>query len=208
MISLVIWSYCCCCSVAQLYPTMQLHGLQHARPPYLSQPPRACSNSCPLSWWCHPTISSSVICFSSCPQSFSTSGSFQMSQLFASAGQSIRVSASTSDLPMNTQGWFSLGWTGWISWQSKGLSRVFSTPQFTSINSLVLSFLYTPTLTSIHDHWKNHNLNYYPKPSENMLLWIALNMLEEWSTKVVNNIKKWNEGLMENSAKLGIWSKK
>ena len=84
------------------------------------------SNSCPLSWWCHPTISSSVLPFSSCPQSFSASGSFLMSQLFALGGQSIGVSASTSVLPMNTQDWFPLGWTGWISLQSKGLSRVFS----------------------------------------------------------------------------------
>jgi len=84
------------------------------------------SNSCPLSQWCHPTISSSVIPFTSCPQSFPASGSFQMSQLFASGGQSIGVSASTSVLPMNTQDWSPLEWTGWISLQSKGLSRVFS----------------------------------------------------------------------------------
>ena len=83
-------------------------------------------NSCPLSQWWHPTISSSVIPFSSCPQSFPASGSFQMSQLFASGGQSVGVSASTSVLPMNIQDWFPLGWTGWISLQSKGLSRVFS----------------------------------------------------------------------------------
>ena len=83
-------------------------------------------NSCPLSWWCHPTISSSVIPFSSCPQSFPASGSFPMSQLFRSGGQSIGVSASTSVLPMNTQDWSPLEWTGWISLQSKGLSRVFS----------------------------------------------------------------------------------
>ena len=100
------------------------HGLQHTRPPCPS--PRVCSNSCPLSWWCHPTISSSVIPFSSSPQSLPASGSFQMSQLFVSGGQSIGVSASTSVLPMNTQDWSPLGWTGWISLQSKGLSRVFS----------------------------------------------------------------------------------
>ena len=84
------------------------------------------SNSCPLSWWCHPTISSSVTSFSSCPQSFSASGSFQMSQLFTSGGQSTGASASASVLPMNTQDLSPLGWTGWISLQSKGLSRVFS----------------------------------------------------------------------------------
>ena len=99
------------------------HGLQHIRH---SCPSWARSNSCPLSQWCHPTISSSVIPFSSCLQSFPASGSFQMSQLFTSGGQSIRVSASTSVLPMNTQDWSPLGWTGWISLQSKGLSRVFS----------------------------------------------------------------------------------
>ena len=87
---------------------------------------RVYPNSCPLSWWCHPTISSSVVPFSSCLQSFPASGSFQMSQLFASGGQSIGVSASTSVLPMITQDWSPLGWTGWISLQSKGLSRVFS----------------------------------------------------------------------------------
>ena len=94
------------------------HGLQHARLP--------CPDSCPLSQWCHPTISSSVVPFSSCLQSFLASGSFPMSQFFASGGQSIGVSASASVLPMNTQDWSPLGWTGWISLQSKGLSRVFS----------------------------------------------------------------------------------
>jgi len=96
------------------------------RLPWLSPSPGACSNSCPLSQWCRPTISSSVVPFSSCLQSFPASGSFPMSQFFASGGQSIGVSASTSVLPMNTQDWFPLGWTGWISLQSKGLSRVFS----------------------------------------------------------------------------------
>ena len=102
------------------------HELQHARPPCPSPTPGVHPNPCPLSWWCHPTISSSVIPFSSCLQSFPGSGSFQMSQLFASGGQSIGVSASTSVLPMNTQDWSPLGWAGWISLQSKGLSRVFS----------------------------------------------------------------------------------
>ena len=102
------------------------HELQHTRPPCPSPTPGDHPNPCPLSWWCHPTISSSVVPFSSCPQSFPASGSFQMSQLFASGGQSIGVSASTSVLTMNTQDWFPLGWTGWISLQSRGLSRVFS----------------------------------------------------------------------------------
>ena len=101
------------------------HGLQHVRLPCPSPTFRACSNSCPSSWWCHPTISSSVIPFSSCLQSFPASGSFLMSQFFSSGGLSIAVSASASVLPMNIQDWFPLGLTGWISLQSKGLSRVF-----------------------------------------------------------------------------------
>ena len=135
--------------------SLQPHEPQHARPPCPSPTPRVHPNSCPLSRWCHPTISSSVIPFSSCSQSLPASGSFQMSQLFASGGQSIGVSTSTLVLPMNTQDWSALGWTGWISLQSKGLSRVFSnTTVQKSINSSVLSFLYSPTLTSIHDYWK------------------------------------------------------
>ena len=101
-------------------------GLQHARLLSPSPTPGGCSNSCPLSRWCHPTISFSVIPFSSCLQSFPGSGSFLMSQLFASGGQSTRASASASVLPMNIQDWFPLGWTGLISLQSKGISRVFS----------------------------------------------------------------------------------
>ena len=102
------------------------HGLQHTRPPCSSPTPGVHPNSCPLNQWCHPTISSSVIPFSSCPQSVPASGSFQMNQLFAWGGQSIGVSASTSVLPKNTQDWSPLGWTSWISLQSSGLSRVFS----------------------------------------------------------------------------------
>ena len=100
------------------------HGLHHIRPPCPSPTPRVYPNS---GWWCHPTISSSVVPFSSCLQSFPASGSFPVSQLFTSGGQSIGVSASTSVLPMNTQDWSPLGWTGWISLLSKGLSRVFPT---------------------------------------------------------------------------------
>ena len=99
---------------------------KHARPPGPSPTARVYPNPCQLSQWCHPAISSSVVPFSSCPQSFLASGSFQMSQLFASGGQTIGVSASISVLPMNTQDWSPLGWVGWISLQSKGLSRVFS----------------------------------------------------------------------------------
>ena len=106
--------------------SLRPHELQHARPPCPSKTPGVHSNSCPFSQWCHPIISSSIVCFSSCLQSLPASGSFPMSQLFTWSGQSIRVSASTSVLPMNTQDWSPLGWTGWISLQSKGLSRVFS----------------------------------------------------------------------------------
>ena len=113
-------------SVTQSCLTLQPHGLLHSRPPCPSPTPRAYSNPCPLSRWCHSTISSSVISFSSCLQSFPASGSFQMSQLFASGGQSIGVSALASVLPIDIQGWFPLGWTGWISLQSNGLSRIFS----------------------------------------------------------------------------------
>ena len=106
--------------------SLRPHESQHARPPCPSPTPRVYSNPCPLSQGCHPTISSSVVPFSSCSQSFPASGSFQVSQLFASSGQSIGVSASISVLPMTIQDSFPLGWTGWISLQSKGLPRVFA----------------------------------------------------------------------------------
>ena len=109
-----------------LSDSLRPHEPQHARPPCPSPTPRVHPNPCPLRRWCHSTISSSVIPFSSCPQSLPASGSFPMSQLFTSGGQSIGVSVSTSVLPMNTQDWSPLEWTGWISLQSKGLSRVFS----------------------------------------------------------------------------------
>ena len=139
------------------------HEPQHTRPSCPSPTPRVYPNSCPLSWWCHPTISSSVIPFSSCPQSFLATGSFQMSQLFTSGGQSTRISASTSVLPMNTQDWPPLGWTGWTSSQSKGLSRVFSNTtvqkhQFfgAQLSSQSNSHIHT----CIHDHWKNHSIHW------------------------------------------------
>ena len=149
------------------------HELQHARPPCPSPIPRVCPNSCPWSWWCHPTISSSVNPFLSHLQSSPASGSFQMSQLFASGGQSIGVSASTSVLPMNTQDWSLLEQTGWISLQSNGLSRVFSNTTIQTINSSTFSFLYSPTLTSIHDYWKNHGL-------DKMDLIVNINNLLNW----------------------------
>jgi len=106
--------------------SLQPHGRQHARLPYPSPTPGACSNTCPLGQWCHPTISSSVVPFSSCLQYFPASGPFPVSQLFASGGQSIGVSASASVLPTNIQDWFSLGWSGWISLQSEGLLQCHS----------------------------------------------------------------------------------
>ena len=133
--------------------------LLRARLLYPLPSPEACSNSCPLSWCCHPTILSSVVPFSSCLPCFPASGSFSMSQLFTSGGQSVGVSALASVLPMNIQDGSPSEWTGWISFQSKGLSRVSPTPQFKSINLLVLSFLYSPTLTSTRDHWKNHSFD-------------------------------------------------
>ena len=142
------------CSVVSnsLWP----HEPQHARPPCPSPTPRVYPNSCPLSKWCHPTISSSVVPFSSCPQSFPASGSFPMSQLFTAGGQSLGVSASASVLPVITQDSSPLGWTDWVSLQSKGLSQESSpTPQFKSINSSVLSFPHSPTLTSRHYHILN-----------------------------------------------------
>ena len=135
------------------------HEPQHARPSCPSLTRGVHPNPCPLSRWCHPTISSSVVPFPSHLQSFPVSGSFQMSQPFASGGQSIGVAASTSVLPMNTQDWSPLGWTGWISLQSRYSQESSPTPQFKSINSLALSFLHSPTLTSIHDHWKNHRFD-------------------------------------------------
>ena len=140
--------------VTQSCPTL-CDPMNHSTSPT----PGAYPNSCPLSQWCHPTIPSSVVPLSSCLHSFPTSGSFQMIHIFTSGGQNIGVSASVSVFPMNIQDWFPLGWTGWISLLSKGLSESSPTPQFKSINSSALSFLYSPTLTSIHDYWKNHSFD-------------------------------------------------
>ena len=123
-IHLITLPYQFSCSVVS--DSLRPHEPQHARPTCPSPTLRVHPNPCPLCWWCHPTLSSSVIPFSSCPQSFPASGSFQMSQLSASGGQSTGISTSTSVPPMDTQDWSPLGWTGWISLQSKGLSRVFS----------------------------------------------------------------------------------
>ena len=136
--------------------SLQPHGLQHARPPCPPPTPGAYSNSCPSHWWSHPTISSSVVPFSSCLQSFPVSGSFSTSWFSASGGQSIGVSASV--LPMNIQDWFPLGWAGWISLQSKGLSRVFSNTTVQK-HQFFSTQLYSPALTSTHDYWKNHSFD-------------------------------------------------
>ena len=135
--------------------SLQPRGLQHARSPCPSPTPGVHSNSCPLSQWCHPTISSFHPLLLQ-PSVFPSIGSFQMSQFFTSGGQSIGVSVSTSVLPMNIQDWFPVGWTSWISLQSQ---ESYSTPQFKNINSWVLSFLHGPTLTTIHDYWKNHSFD-------------------------------------------------
>ena len=145
------------CSVVS--DSLQPHEIQHVRPPCSTPAHGVYSNSWPLGRWCHPIILSSVVPFSSHLQSFPASGSFQMSQLFTSGSQSIGVSASTSILPMNIQHWFPLAWTDWMSLLSKGLSTVFSTPQYKSINSSALRILYSPTLTSMHDYWKNYSFD-------------------------------------------------
>ena len=137
------------------------HGLQHTWSPCSLPTPRIYSNSCPLSQWCHPTISSSVVPFSSCLQSFSESGSFLISQLFTAGDQSFGVSASASVLLMNIWNLFPLGWTAWISLESKGLSRVFSSTivQKHQFFSTQLSSQFNSHNHTIHDHWKNHSLH-------------------------------------------------
>ena len=148
--------------------SLQSSGLQHTSFPCPSPSPRACSNSCPSSQWCHPTISSSVVPFSSCLQSFPASGSFLKSQSFTSGGQSIRASASASVLPTNIQDFstsssdeysavisFRIDWLDLLAVQ--GSQKSSPTPQLKTINSLVLSLVYAPTLISIHDYWKNHS---------------------------------------------------
>ena len=138
------------CSV--MFNYLQPHRLQHTRLPCPSPTPGTCLNSCPSSQWCHPAISSSVVPFSSCFQSFPASGSFQMSQFFASDSQSIGASAWASVLPMIIQDWFPLGWTGWISLQSKGLSRVFS-------NTTVQKHQFFGTQFSL---WSNSHIHTWP----------------------------------------------
>ena len=135
------------------------HILQHTRPPYPSPSPGVYSNSCPLSQWCHPTISSSVVRFCSLLQSFTASESFPMSQFFASSGQSIGVSASALVLPMNIQDWFAMDGLVGSPCSPRDSQESSPTLQFKSINSSGLSFLYSSTLTSIHDCWENHSFH-------------------------------------------------
>ena len=164
--------------------TLWPHGPQHSRPPSSSQIHGVYSNSCPLSQWCYPTISSSVIPFSSHLQSFLASGSFQMSQFFTSGGQTIGVSASTSVLPMNTPDWFPLAWTGWSPCSPRDSQESSPTPQFKGINSSVLSFIYSPTLTSIHDYWKNITLTRQTSVGKVMSL-----LFNKWKWRVKNWLK-------------------
>ena len=154
-------------SVAQSHLTLQHHELQHTRTPSPSRTSGAYPNSCPLSQWCHATISSSVVPFFSCPQSFPASESFQMSQIFASGGQSIGVSASTSVLPINIQDWFPLGWTSWISWQSKGLLSVFS-------NTTVQKHQFLGTLPSL---WSSMHICILLLKKQ---LWLDRPLLAKW----------------------------
>ena len=139
------------CSRSVVSDSLWPHELQHARPPCPSPTPRVHPNLCASSRWCHPAISSSVVLFSSCPQSLPASGSFPMSQLFTWGGQSTGVSALASFLSKNTQ--------DWSPCSPRDSQESSPTPQFKSISSLVLSFLHSPTFTSIHDHWKNHSLD-------------------------------------------------
>ena len=139
--------------------SLQPHELQHTRPPCPSPTPEVYPNSCSLSQWCHPAISSSVVPFSSCPQSLPASETFSMSQLFAWSGQSTGVSALASFLPKNTQDWSPLNGLVGSPCSPRDSQESSPTPHFKSINSSVLSFLHSPTLTSIHDYWKNHSLD-------------------------------------------------
>ena len=140
--------------------SLQPHGLQHTRLPCPSPSPRACSNSCSLSRWCHPTISSSMVPFSSCFLSFPAPESFPVSQFLETGSQSIGVSASASVLPVNIQDWFPLGLMDWYPCSQRDSQESSLTPEFKRINSLAPNFLYNPTLTSIHDFWKNHSFDY------------------------------------------------
>ena len=153
-------------------------GLQQTRHPCPSPSPRVCPSSCPLHWWCHSAISNSDTFFSFCPWSFPESRTFPMSWLFASDDQNTGTSASASVLPMSIQCWFPLRLTGLISLLSKGLSKEFSLAlQFKSISSLVLSLLYGPTLTSVHDYWKDYGLDFDIQTFDSKVMSLLFNKL-------------------------------
>ena len=161
-----LWLECFCSlfssvqfSRSVVFDSLRPHESQHARPPCPSPTHGVHPDSRPSSQWCHPAISSSVVS-SSCLQSLPASGSFPLSQFFTSGGQSTGVSALASFLPKKSQGWSPSEWTGWISCSPRDSQESSPTPQFKSINSLALSLLHSPTLTSIHDHRKNHSLDY------------------------------------------------
>ena len=140
--------------------SLQPRGLQHARLPCPWPTPRACSNSCPLSWWCHSTISSSVVPLSSCFQSFPASGSFSVSQFLHQVVKVLEFQHHHQSFQWVFRTYFLQGWLVGSPCSPRDLQKSFPTPQFKSINSLVLSFLYSPNLTSIHDYWKNHSFDY------------------------------------------------
>ena len=154
---IIFWFSNCQCftqfSCTVVFNSLGPDWLQLARLQCPAPDPRACSNSCPSSQWCHPTISSSAIPFYSCLQSFPASESFPVSQFFSSGGLSYKVSASASVLPMTCEDWFPLAWIDLTSLQSQGFSRVFFNTTVQKINCSMFSFLYTPTFTSIHDYW-------------------------------------------------------
>ena len=139
---------------------LQPHELQHTRVCCSSPTPGAWANSCPSRWWFHPTISSSVILFSSCLQSFPVTGSFLMSPFFTSVGQSIGGSISASVFPMNIQDWFPLGWLGGSPCSPRHSQQTCPKLEFKTINYLSLTILYSANVTSIHDNWKNHSFDY------------------------------------------------
>ena len=146
-------------SVTQSCPTLQPHGLEHARLPWPSPTPGACSNTCPSSWWCHPIISSSVVPFSSHLQSFTASGYFPMSQFFASVAKVLKFQLQHQFFQWIFRTDFLYDWLVWFSCSPRDSQESSPTPQFRGSNSLVLSFLYSPTLISIHDDWKNHSFD-------------------------------------------------
>ena len=152
------WSGLLLFSPSVMSDSLWPHELQHAKLLCPSLPPRVCSNSCPLSWWCHPAISSPVVPFSFCLQSFPASGYFLMSHFFPSGGQSIGASASASVLLMNIKV-FPFDWLVWFPCSPRDSQEFSPTPQFKSISSLVLILVYGPTLTSIHDNWKSHSFD-------------------------------------------------